>query len=157
MIGNAMSHRTAPRLADHRGFTLAEVLVAMMILTIGLVALVGLFHVGLQATQVGQQKSTAVFLAEQKLEQIKAWAISTAAGRGYATITNGAPSTAACCAADAYNSIPSYGTYRRQVNINDGPVPNTKQIQVQVFYQPTTTRGVGAETFVEVTTYVGSP
>jgi len=44
-----------------------------------------------------------VFLAEQKMEQIKAWALSKAPGQGFASIMNGNPSTADCCSAEGYN------------------------------------------------------
>jgi len=138
---------------------LVEILVAIAIIMIGLVAVMQWFPLGLQGVETGRQQSTAVFLGEQKIEQIKAWAQSACAGpptcptaQGFASITNGSPSTAPCCAAEGYNSIPGYPGFRRQVNVSDGP-DGTKQVQVQVFYRPLTSQGVGAvETRIQLVT-----
>jgi prepilin-type N-terminal cleavage/methylation domain-containing protein len=59
------------RFADQRGFSLAEVLVAAVISTIGFVALATAMQIGAYGVQEGIQLSTATFLADQKLEQAK--------------------------------------------------------------------------------------
>lgn len=123
------------------GLTLVEVLVAIGILMIGLVAVMQFFPVGIQGMETGRQQSTAVFLAEQRVEQIKAWALSAAAGQGFLTITAGNPSAAACCSAEGYGAIQNYPGYRRQVVVTDASA-TTKVVQVQVFYQPVMAVGV---------------
>ena len=50
------------------GFTAAEVLVATLVITIGLVALAGLFPVANQSIFSASQRTTAALLAEQGLE-----------------------------------------------------------------------------------------
>jgi Tfp pilus assembly protein PilV len=51
--------------------TLAEVLVALPIITIGLIALLSAIPLSTYATQEGRQTSTATFLANQRLEQVR--------------------------------------------------------------------------------------
>ncbi len=58
-------------LGDQRGFTVAEVLVAAVIVSLAFVALATVVPIATYAVQEGYQLSTATFLADQKLEQIK--------------------------------------------------------------------------------------
>ncbi len=142
---------------EETGFLLVEVLVAVALIMIGLVAVMQSYPLGVVGMDTGRRQSTGIFLAEQRLEQIKAWASSTAAGQGYASITNGNPSAAACCLAQDYNSIAGYTLFRRQVNVTNGPTANTKNIQVQVFYRPLTGNGVSSvETQVQMSTLIVS-
>jgi prepilin-type N-terminal cleavage/methylation domain-containing protein len=57
--------------ADQRGFTLAEVLLAAVIISVVFVALGTGVQIGSYGIQEGNQLSTATFLADQKLEQAK--------------------------------------------------------------------------------------
>ena len=59
------------RIADPRGFTLAEILVAAFLMGIAFLALAGLVPLAFYGVQEGNQLSTATFLADQKLEQAK--------------------------------------------------------------------------------------
>jgi prepilin-type N-terminal cleavage/methylation domain-containing protein len=59
------------RIADPRGFTLAEILVAAALVSIAFLALAGLVPLAFYGVQEGNQLSTATFLADQKLEQAK--------------------------------------------------------------------------------------
>lgn len=120
---------------------------------IGIIALMGWLPLAAQGLETGRRQSTAIFLSEQRVEQIKAWNESTAGGQGYASITIGSPSTAACCTQEAYNTIPGYPGYRRVVNVTAGPTANTLNIQVQVFYQPLT----GPEAQVQMQTLIVNP
>jgi prepilin-type N-terminal cleavage/methylation domain-containing protein len=65
------------RLGNQRGMTVAEILVALVILSIGLVGLASVLPISSYGIQEGNQLSTAAFLAEQRLEQIKAVAWSS--------------------------------------------------------------------------------
>ncbi|HEX7786773.1 MAG TPA: prepilin-type N-terminal cleavage/methylation domain-containing protein [Methylomirabilota bacterium] len=58
-------------LSDQHGMTLAEVLVALPIITIGLLALLSAIPIATYATADGNQTSTATFLANQRLEQVR--------------------------------------------------------------------------------------
>jgi len=54
-----------------KGFTLAEVLICALIVTIALVALLSVIPYSTAASQSGNQTSTGTFLANQKLEEAK--------------------------------------------------------------------------------------
>lgn len=141
---------------DEAGLTLVEILIGIALIMVGLVAVTQWFPFGTQAVETGRQQSTAVFLAEQRLEQIRAWAVSTAAGQGFASITNGSPSTAPCCAPEGYNSIPGYAGFRRQVTVSNGP-DGTKEIRVQAFYRPLASQGIAmGETQVQLVTLISN-
>lgn len=58
-------------LIDQRGFTIAEVLIAAVIMTLSFVALATVVPIASYGVQEGYAISTATFLAEQKLEQAK--------------------------------------------------------------------------------------
>jgi Tfp pilus assembly protein PilV len=66
-----MSMTTCHRLSDARGFTVAEVLIAAVIVTLAFVALATVVPIASYGVQEGYQVSTATFLADQKLEQAK--------------------------------------------------------------------------------------
>jgi prepilin-type N-terminal cleavage/methylation domain-containing protein len=66
----ALARLTRP-LADTRGMTLAEILVALVIISIGLVGLASVVPLSSWGIQEGNQMTTSVFLAEQRLEQLK--------------------------------------------------------------------------------------
>lgn len=59
------------RRVDQRGFTVAEVLVAAVIVSLSFVALATIVPIASYAVQEGYQLSNATFLADQKMEQIK--------------------------------------------------------------------------------------
>ncbi len=128
---------------DARGFTLVELLVAVALIMIGLVAVMQLFPLGTQGMDTGRKQSTAVFLGEQKIEQIKAWALGTAAGQGFATVVKPGGTCANAgnpCADDLTNTIPGYPEYSRLVIITN-PTATTTLVRVQVGYRGTTVRG----------------
>ena len=56
---------------NERGFTLVEVLLAAFVMTLGLVGLLSVVPVGTFATTDGYRLSTATFLANQKLEEVR--------------------------------------------------------------------------------------
>ena len=53
------------------GFTLAEIMVACAVIAVGLIAVSTGFGFGVDGVEAGRQQSTAVFLAEQRIEQAK--------------------------------------------------------------------------------------
>lgn len=133
------------------GFSLIEVIVAAAILTISVVALLTSVTAGFSAIDLGRQQSTAVFLAEQRLEQARAFNDGTAAGQGFANLTS------ATYPAENYGGIPNYPQYRRTVTVTNSPggVVDTKLIVVSVFYRPQTeSTGMPGESSVVVSTLV---
>ncbi len=128
---------------DESGFTLVEILVAMAIILIGLVAVMQWFPMGTQGMEAGRRQSTAVFLGEQKIEQIKAWALSTAAGQGFTTVVAGGTCFTAAngpCQNDNFGAVAGYHEFSRTVIVQN-PSATTTLVRVQVAYRRVTTQG----------------
>jgi prepilin-type N-terminal cleavage/methylation domain-containing protein len=139
------------------GFTLAELLAAIFIISLGLVAVGAGFATAIQGVESGRQQTTATFLAEQRMEQIRATALgnSLLACMGFANIT------AACFPAQAYASITSAPDYRSTVTVTDYVVAGNvarKRVDVEVFYQPIVAWGVQvtAERSVRLSTLIAN-
>lgn len=116
--------------SSEAGLTLIEVLFALGLLSVGLLAVAVAFPAGLSGVEQGKQQTTAVFLADQRLEQIKA--------------TDFASITAANFPAEGFNTIANAPRFRRTVTITSSPggVANTVRVDVSVFYRPTMSFGV---------------
>ena len=138
------------------GFTLAELLAAVFVISLGLVAVGAGFATAIQGVETSRQQTTATFLAEQRLEQIHATALgnSLVACMGFANIT------AACFPAQAYASITNAPGYRSTVTITDyvvGVNIARKRVDVEVFYRPVVAWGVlTAERSVRLSTLVAN-
>jgi prepilin-type N-terminal cleavage/methylation domain-containing protein len=115
---------------NERGMTLVELLVAVFIITVGLVAIGAGFQIATVGVAVGQQQTTATLLAEQRLESIRSYLMSSSGTQGFANITS-----TNFAAAEAYGSIANYTTYRRSTTITD-PTATTKRVTVEVFWRP---------------------
>ncbi len=120
---------------NERGFSLGEVLVATLILAIGLVGIATGFQYATSGVEIGKGETTAAFLAEQRLEWLKALALTN-----WASATLKAGTTM-----EDYGSIADASFYRRVTTITDSPggacAANCKLVQVTVFYRPVTGRG----------------
>jgi prepilin-type N-terminal cleavage/methylation domain-containing protein len=147
---------------NERGFTLAEVLVATFIIVVGLVALASGFQFATSGVATGRGETIASFLAEQRLEQLKAIAMSNYYGSpawaGTLTLQGGSTTTEYCqtsnigatgtnCQASAISGTASYVRVTR-ITDNPGGTGCTgaaplvcKRIWVNVTYRPVTNRG----------------
>jgi len=138
------------------GFTVAELLAAVFVISLGLVAVGAGFATAIQGVETSRQQTTATFLAEQRLEQIHAAALgnSLVACMGFANVTT------ACFPAQAYASITSAPGYRSTVTITDYIVNGNiarKRVDVEVFYRPIVAWGVLAtERSVRLSTLVSN-
>ena len=147
--------RIREALANQGGFTLAELLAAIVIIGIGLVAVGAGFDTAIQGVETGRQQTTATFLAEQRMEQIKAAALGNTltACMGFANITG------VCFPAQAYSTITSAPGYRSTVTVTDFVVGGgvaRKRVDVEVFYRPIVAWGVlnTAERSVRISTLI---
>lgn len=134
---------------NDRGFTLAETLVAIGILVVGLVALLGAMEYGTASVEGARRSTTALFLAEQRMEEVRAFAVSQATGQGWGNLTS------AAFPAEDYGAIPGYPGFRRVVAVTTNPggsLPNAKQVEVQVFYRQAPGGVASAETSVTLAT-----
>lgn len=118
------------------GFTLAEILVACAVISLGLIAVATGFGFGVDGVEAGRQQSTAVFLAEQRIEQAKELA---ARKPNLADLT-----VANLPVSEAYGAITGApSSYRRTTTITINPGGTTgARVDVTVFYKPVTGRGV---------------
>ena len=138
------------------GFTLAELLAAVFVISLGLVAVGAGFATAIQGVETSRQQTTATFLAEQRLEQVRAAALgnSLVACMGFANITAG------CFPAQAYASITNAPGYRSTVTITDYIVNGNiarKRVDVEVFYRPIVAWGVLAtERSVRLSTLIAN-
>jgi len=144
------------------GFTVAELLAAVFIIAVGLVAVGAGFATAIQGVETSRQQTEATFLAEQRMEQVRAVALGDAlvACMGFVNITG------ACLGAQAYGTIASAPGYRSTVTITDCPavacVPagtiSRKLVEVEVFYRPIVAWGVlqTAERSVRLSTLISN-
>lgn len=138
--------------ADERGFTLAEVLVATVVIMVGLVAVATGFQFATSGVATGRSETAAAFLAEQRLETLKATAISDFDGLVAGTTTefcqtSDIGATGSNCQTSA---ITGTAAYERTTTITDNPggfgcsgtPPEIcKRIRVSVTYRPVTAAG----------------
>ena len=140
---------------DQRGMTLAEVLVAVVIIMIALLALLSGIPVASYGIQEGSQLTTATFLANQHLEQVKvaSWSDQPAVDTvGVSASATAAPVAGATTTFPDESPVAApYTQYTRQVRITDcsagagcGGIIDAgmRQVTVTVRYRPMTRVGV---------------
>ena len=146
--------------ADERGMSLAEILVACVIIAIGLVGLLSAVPTASYGIQEGRQLSTATFLANQRLEEVRnaQWTqCPTADTLGVSATASVAPTAGGTTTfPDESPMAAPYGDYTRTVRITDiqpadpcvagvgGPNVGLRQVTVTVSYRPSTATGVAA-------------
>ena len=77
------------RIKDARGFTLLEVMVALVIFTIGLLGLAGMQIMAIKGNSFGQQMTVASTIAQNQLEAMRESAGSLSDGNDTVTDQNG--------------------------------------------------------------------
>jgi prepilin-type N-terminal cleavage/methylation domain-containing protein len=148
------------RASDQRGMTIAEILIAVAIIGVGLVALSSAIPLAAYGIQEGNQLSTAVFLANQRLEQVRnaTWTACPAVDNlGVSPSDTSAPQSAGVTTfADESTVASPYAQYSRLVRISSvlGPATCTagaltgttglRQVTVTVTYRPMTGIGMSA-------------
>ena len=105
-----------------RGFTLIEVLIAIVLVSIGILGLSAMTIGTIQGVIFSEKQTIATTLARDRLEQIKQ--------AGYANVTS------AQYPAENYHTLAGYEQFQRLVTITDNtPRPNTKTIAVTVAWR----------------------
>lgn len=109
---------------DSSGFTLPEVLIAIVVLSIGLLGLSAMTIATMRSLSFSDNLTTATTLARKKIEQIK--------NASYSDVDQGDYPD------ETYGTIAGYKQFERQVTIADAtPLLNMKTITVQVFWRNT--------------------
>jgi Tfp pilus assembly protein PilE len=157
-------------LRNTAGMTVAEVIIALGVIVIGLLALIATMPLGTSAIAESNLKTTATFLAQQRLERLKNAQWTSATDELGGAGSNGSAVVSVAGFADrwpdeAYNTVAEYPRFRRQVRIQDCsvaprcvaavavPVPPTpdplatmRQVTVTVFFFPLTGPGTTSAT-----------
>ena len=152
-------------ISNQHGMTLAEVLVALPIITIGLLALLSAIPLSTYAIQDGSQTSTATFLANQRLDQVRnaqwmATCPATVDNLGISAPSTAAPKDGAAVTtfADENPIAAPYAAYTRQVRITESVASTTvcgatgaitgtyglRTVTVTVTYRPLSATGTSA-------------
>ncbi len=142
-----------------RGLTLAEILPALALLSVGLVAMISLLPPAASGIREGEHRSRAIFLASQRLEHIR-----HAVGRSAADTDPLA--TAATTFPDEPMLAAPDSSFSRSVRVIDcGQLqgcsgvhsPGLRQVSVTVGYPGTAAESAASlRGAVIVTTYIGS-
>ena len=114
-----------------KAFTLLEVLLAIVLLTLGLVSILYSLNVGLFAGGVNEQELVAVNLLREKVEEIR--------NTSYPSI-----------APEAKAAVAGLSGFSREVTVATSQT-DLKQIQVKVYWF-----SKGSETNLSLTTYVSN-
>jgi len=113
-----------PNLRDEKGFSLVEITVALVVGSIGLLALAGILMYTMNASRYATDISIATALARQKIEQIKLTDYNYVVDQTeYSLDQNG-------------NQITG-GRYTRVTDVRENEAGfNTKTVEVTVYFSP---------------------
>lgn len=155
--------------ADQRGMTMAELLIALILTTIGLLGLAQVIQGSATLINQSNVKTKAVFLAQQRVEQVKnrVWWVGPPAQDTLGVSPN-ATTAPSSFPDEAYGSITGYSNHRRTVRIIDcGVAPgcgnpaiqsaSLRQVTVSVFFRPFVPEGTTSapsEESTQVTTLI---
>jgi len=104
-------------ICPNAGFTLVESLLTLAIMSMSLLALAGFQITVLRGNALARRMTTAVSIAEHRLEQLK--------NTSYTNIQ-----------AEAATQVTASNLhFTRQVTVTTGPLPNTKSVSVLVSWQ----------------------
>ncbi len=112
------------RRAFHRtctGFTLTEILVAMVVLSIGLLGITAMTISAIKTLTFSKELTMATTLAQDKMEAIQRVAFSAITSQNYPV--------------EDYGTISDFPQFRRTVAISPGPTPTTKMLLITVSWR----------------------
>lgn len=111
---------------DDRGFSLAEVLISMVIMMVGLVAVAQLLAVSVQTHLLGRRTSEAAMLATSKLEDLAKLNHASAAAIQIS------PTSPDPLTSNVTNYFDTSNGYTRRWRVTAGPSSDTRQVTVRV-------------------------
>ncbi|NVL90369.1 MAG: prepilin-type N-terminal cleavage/methylation domain-containing protein [Desulfobacterales bacterium] len=104
-------------LHNNKGFTLLEILIAMVILSIGLLGMAVLTGGIMRGNTFSNELTTATTLAQDRMEDIKRAGYS-----GASSLT------------ENYNEISNFPLHKRVTNVVDGPASGMRTVTVTVYW-----------------------
>src|SRR2546428_6290422 len=108
------------KLSNDIGFTLIEILIAIVIISIASLGVASLSVSIIRENSTDKNTTTAISLAQDKMEEIKKL--------GYLNVSTSNGN-------ENYGSIPNYPSYKRIMSIaNDTPATKMKTVTVTVFW-----------------------
>jgi type II secretory pathway pseudopilin PulG len=149
---------TMNSLMNQKGMTVPEILAAVVVIMVALVALASAIPISAYGIQEGSQLTTATFLANQRLEQVKLkqWTVKPDVDQiGLSASATAAPqdSGGTTTFPDETPVAAPYTQFTRTVRITDCGIgagcggvvhADLKQVTVSVSYRPLTGRGQAA-------------
>lgn len=111
-------------LIDSKGFTLVEIMIAMVLFSVALMGIASLATVVIRGNFLSKQITTTSVLAQQKLEDNL--------GKGYSALTPGTNIENYGNISTAKGNAALYSGYKRVSVIRDGPIANTLMLKVTV-------------------------
>ncbi len=122
-----------------KGFTLIEVLLALVILSVALIGLAGLMATAIKSNALGKNTTFASNLAQERLEALKMTAAVNFDGAALGDpVASSNPLTGANPdSAEDYGAISGYSSFRREVHITNGAggTVNSKDVAVRVVWR----------------------
>ncbi|MDP2855433.1 MAG: prepilin-type N-terminal cleavage/methylation domain-containing protein [Smithellaceae bacterium] len=116
----AESMKTMKRFEYNKGFTLIEVLIAIVILTIGLLALVSVTVMVIKGNSLNRGITTATTLANQQLETLKN------------TSYSGIDSSSAC--PSTWSTVTGFSGYEQKCGVSTSGYQKTIVMEVRWFW-----------------------
>jgi len=117
--------KAKPSLCPNAGFSLIESMLALVVLSIGMLALAGLQVTALRGNALARRTATAISIAEQKMEQVK--------NTPYANIQAESPPVSINPVTGEVTA--SSTKWTREVTVTNGPLPNTLAVDVIVTWR----------------------
>ncbi len=108
---------------DDHGFSLVEILITLLVLSLGLLAICGLTSGVMRSNAFSNKLTTATTLAQEKIEELR--------GRGYAGLPSGA-----VLVSEDYGSMALHPLFKRIVDTQDAGTPHDslKKVAVSVYW-----------------------
>ena len=120
------------RLKDESGYSLVEVMVAIMLLALAIIPMVGMFDAGLRAAVLGSNYDQARALANEQLEEVKALPYKRAGGPADSVVELYAPTSSPPSATEGIFTYTIESRYVDALLSNPQISPPTPQMRVEI-------------------------
>lgn len=123
--------RPPPRLRARRGFTVVELIMAIMLLTVGMLAMAGVLASSSKLQKVSQSRGEMTTLAEAKLEELRSYGATAPGDALRANLNLGGSRTSSVTGYSDQVTGVSGQTFRRRWEIVNG-IAGTREVRLRV-------------------------